>query len=124
MGLQKLISRCYKALGMQDFARWLKGFTQWVNGSPALLAAAIVLSSVGGKHVNMGLSPGQEHMLRQGVGREALLVAIVFMTTRSVVLALATTIVYVVVMDHLLHEDSPLCLFPGYLKRAAGMVAR
>lgn len=92
---------------------------QTINNHPASLAIAVILSNIGGRYVDMKFSPAQEHMLRRGLGRELLLFAVVFITTRDIIIALITTIIFFVLANYIFNEKSSLCVCPNYLRVTA-----
>ena len=83
-----------------------------LDQSPILLAAAVLVSTVVGRHADMGLSQGQQRII-EGFGREILLFSAVFLAVRNILVALLAVIAYVVIVDYLLNEESRFCIVPG-----------
>ena len=83
-----------------------------LDQSPILLAAAVLISTVAGRHADMGLSQGQQRIV-EGFGREILLFAAVFLAVRNILLAILAVVSYVILVDYLLNEESRFCIIPG-----------
>ena len=73
-----------------------------LNDSKFLMGVAMLLLNVGSKYVEMGFSRTQEDALRNGLGREILIFAMVFMGTHD-----------------LFNEKSRFCLIPHRLNSIA-----
>ena len=67
-----------------------------LNNSKFLLGVAMLLLNVGSKYVEMGFSKTQEEALRNGLGREILIFAMVFMGTHDIILSIMMTASFVV----------------------------
>ena len=88
-----------------------------LNDSKFLMGIAMLVVNVGSKYVELQLSPGQEAALRNSLGREVLIFAMVFMGTRDIVNSILMTAAFSILGRHVLNEDSRLCLIPGPLRR-------
>jgi len=90
-----------------------------LNDSKFLLGVAMLLLNVGSKYVEMGFSRTQEQALRNGLGREILIFAMVFMGTHDIILSIIMTASFVVLSNYLFNEKSKFCVIPRRLKRIA-----
>ena len=82
----------------------------------------MLLLNVGSKYIEIGLSKTQEQALRNGLGREILIFAIVFMGTHDLVISILMTAAFLILSDHLLNENSKYCLIPHHLKKIAAKI--
>ena len=56
-----------------------------LNNSKLLMGLAMLLLNVGSKYIEIGLSRTQEEALRNALGRELLIFAVVFTATRDII---------------------------------------
>ena len=90
-----------------------------LNDSKFLMGVAMLLLNVGSKYVEMGFSRTQEEALRNGLGREILIFAMVFMGTHDIILSIMMTASFVVLSNYLFNEKSKFCVIQKSLKRIA-----
>jgi hypothetical protein len=90
-----------------------------LNDSKFLMGVAMLLLNVGSKYVEMGFSRTQEDALRNGLGREILIFAMVFMGTHDIILSIIMTASFVVLSNYLFNEKSRFCLIPHRLNSIA-----
>ena len=76
----------------------------------------MLLLNVGSKYIELGFTKTQEQALRNGLGRELLIFAVVFMGTRDVIISILMTAAFIVLSDYLFNEKSRLCVIPSRLK--------
>lgn len=93
-----------------------------LNQSKLLLGLAMLLLNVGAKYVDLRFSKTQEQALRNGLAREMIIFAIVFMATHDIVMSLLLTSAFVVLADYLFNDQSKFCIIPERLHRIAMMV--
>lgn len=79
----------------------------------------MLLINIGSKYVEMGLSSSQEEALRNGLGRELLIFAMMFTGTRDIVVSILMTAAFVVLSNYLFNENSKYCIIPQQLRRLA-----
>ena len=91
-------------------------YVKKLNSSKFLLGIAMLLLNIGSKYIEMGFSKTQEEALRNGLGRELLIFAMVFMGTQDIVLSVVMTASFVILADYLLNEKSSMCLVPRKLQ--------
>ena len=83
-----------------------------INNSKLLAGIVMLLLNVGSKYIELGLSKTQEEALRNALGRELLIFAIVFMGTHDIILSIIMTASFLVLSNHLFNEKSRFCLVP------------
>lgn len=93
-----------------------------LNQSKLLLGLAMLLLNVGAKYVDLRFSKTQEQALRNGLAREMIIFAIVFMATHDIVMSLLLTSAFVVLADYLFNDQSKFCIIPERLHRIAMVV--
>ena len=59
-----------------------------INGSKLLTGIVMLLLNVGSKYIELGFTKTQEQALRNGLGREILIFAVVFMGTHDIIISI------------------------------------
>lgn len=95
----------------------MKKYVQNINHSPLLAGIAIIILNVGSKYVELGFSKTQEKALKASITREILIFAMVFVSTKDMVLSIMMTASFIILSNHLFNEQSKFCVASGYLKR-------
>jgi len=100
----------------------MKKYLQSINDSKFLLGIMMLLLNVGSKYIELGFSKTQEQALRNGLGRELLIFAIVFMATHDIIMSILMTAAFIILSDYLFNEKSKLCIIPAQLKRISSVI--
>ena len=87
------------------------------NESKLLIGFVMIIMNVGAKFVDFKFSKNQEHALRNGLARELIVFAAVFMATRDLITALLLTGAFIVMADVFFHDESKYCVIPKYLQK-------
>jgi|TARA_B110000208_G_C11679870_1_gene398336 hypothetical protein len=90
----------------------LAPFLQRVNNSKFFAGFVMILLNIGSRYVKIDISKSQEQYLRKSLGRHILIFAITWLGTKDILIALAITGIFNVLIDYLLNEDSKLCIIP------------
>lgn len=88
-----------------------------INNSKLFTGLIMICLNIGSKFITVKLSPSQEEFMKNYVAREILIFAVCWMGTRDVVTSLMLTFGFFIVTEYLFHEDSSICIVPGYLNR-------
>jgi len=78
--------------------------------------------NIGSKYITIKLSKSQEQYIKNSLGRQFLIFAIMWSGTRDIVYAILLTGAFVAMADHLFNEESQYCVVPNYLKNYANAV--
>ena len=100
-----------------DFNKTIGRTLGMLNNSPLLAGLAMLMLNIGSKYVELGLSKTQEQALRNGIARELLIFAMVFMATKDIVLSTIMTASFIILSDFVLNENSRFCIIPAYMRR-------
>ena len=95
-----------------------------LNNSKFILGVTMLLLNVGSRYVELGFSKTQEQALRNGLGREIFILAVVFMGTRDIVISILMTAAFIILSDYALNERSMFCILPESMKRISEVVDR
>ncbi len=99
----------------------MKQLVASLNNSKLLMGLAMLLLNVGTKYIEIGLSRTQEQALRNALGRELLIFAVVFTATRDIITAVLMTAAFVVLSSFLLNENSRFCVAPHAMRKLRAM---
>lgn len=90
-----------------------------LNTHPLFIGAMVIMLNIVSKYITIKLSKSQEQYIKNSLGRQFLIFAIMWSATRDIVYAILLTAAFVAMADHLLNEDSAYCVIPGYLRNYA-----
>lgn len=93
-----------------------------LNESKLLLGITMLILNVGSKYIEIKFSKTQEDALRNGLGREILIFAIIFMATHDIIMSILMTAAFIILSDYLFNEKSKLCIIPAHLKRISAAI--
>jgi hypothetical protein len=86
--------------------------TAAINQSKIFAGIMIITINIASKFVNFRLSKTTESYLKYTFSRDILIFAIMWMGTRDIIIAGMMTILFMVIMDFLLNENSVFCILP------------
>lgn len=87
-----------------------------VNTHPLFIGLMVIMLNIGSKYITIKLSKSQEDYIKNSLGRQFLIFAIMWSGTRDIVYAILLTGAFVIMADHLFNEDSKYCVIPTYLR--------
>ena len=98
---------------------WMKQFNTmivktigYLNNSKLFAGVIMILLNVGSKFINIQFSKSTEEYMKMNVTKEILVFAMAWMGTRDVFAAICLTIFFIIFSDHILNEESSICLVP------------
>ena len=89
----------------------LEGFFQIFNTNPYFIGIMMLLLNLGGRFITLEVSKKQEQFLQHPLVRRALIFTVLFVATRSIMVAFWATVAVVLILGYLFNENSSLCLF-------------
>ena len=93
-----------------------------LNTHPLFIGLMVIMLNIGSKYITIKLSKSQEQYIKNSLGRQFLIFAIMWSGTRDIVYAVLLTGAFVAMADHLFNEDSQYCVVPKYLRNYAKVV--
>ena len=87
-----------------------------VNENKLLVGLALIFMNIASKFIVIELSETQKQLLSNTILRQVLIFCVAFVGTRDVVISLVLTAVFVVLVDGLLNETSPISVLPATMK--------
>ena len=94
----------------------------YLNTHPLFIGLMVIMLNIGSKYITIKLSKSQEQYIKNSLGRQFLIFAIMWSGTRDIVYAILLTGAFVVMADHLFNEESDYCVIPEYLRNYAKAV--
>ena len=98
---------------------YLESFTSNINNNIELLntnkyfsGIMMLLLNLGGKHISKEISFLQENILNHQIVRRLLVFVVVFVATKDIKVSLIITILFIVLVSGVFHEESKFCLIP------------
>ena len=82
-----------------------------INTNPYFIGLMMLLLNLGGRFLALEISKDQEKFLSQPFVRRFFLIAVLFVATRNIVIALALGLVVILLLGYLFNENSDLCLW-------------
>lgn len=84
-----------------------------INNSKLFAGLMIIVLNIASRFVTIKLSKSMEAYLKYTFSRDILVFAISWMGTRDIYIALGITIVFMVMVDYILNEQSAFCCLPS-----------
>ena len=101
---------------LQSLFTYFNNHIQALNSSKLFAGLMIIVLNIASKFVNIKVGKTLEAYLKYTFSRQILVFAIAWMGTRDIYIALLVTIVFVIITDYLLHEDSPYFILPPEIR--------
>ena len=95
-----------------------------INSSKLLVGVMLLLINIGSKYVEMNFSKTQEEALRNGLGRELLIFAMLFMGTHDIIISILMTAAFIILANYLFNEECKYCIIPKSLRKISSYVDR
>jgi hypothetical protein len=105
----------HKSKPKTDKTSWWEhchGHLKIVNDSKVFAGIMIILLNVSTKFVPIRVSKSMEAFLRYTFSRNILVFAICWVGTRDIIISLCITLIFILLIDYLLNEDSKFCILP------------
>jgi hypothetical protein len=90
----------------------IKEYLHKINQNNIILGLAMILMNIGGRYIEVELSNNHKKFFSSKLAQYLFLFIIVFSATRDIALSLIVTILFIIVVLNLFHEESKLCILP------------
>ena len=87
-----------------------------LNNNTIFVGLLTLILNMGSKSISFKLNKKQEHLFKGSVMRTILIFAVFFTTTRNIFLAIGLTVLFYLLVNHFLNDESKLCIMPEKLK--------
>ena len=83
-----------------------------LNDSKLFAGLVMILLNVGSNYITISFSKNQQQYLKNKLGRQILIFAISWVGSRDIIISLLLTAAFTILADHLLNEESRICILP------------
>lgn len=83
-----------------------------LNNSKFFAGAMMLLMNLGARNIAAELSEMHEKILNHKIVRRLLVFVLVFYATRDVKVSIIITVIFIILVSGIFHEDSPYCILP------------
>ena len=97
-------------------------YLRHINESKFLIGFTMILLNIGSRYIDLKFSKTQEELLRNGIAREILVFAIVFMGTRDIVYAILLTAAFIILSEYVFNDKSKYCLLSTKMKKITSVI--
>ena len=82
----------------------------------------MLLLNIGSKYIELKISDTQAEYMRNEIGREILIFAMVFVGTKDIILSIIVTAAFIVLANTVFHEESKYCILPEKYKKIKKLI--
>ena len=87
-----------------------------LNNNKIFAGVIILIMNICSRYATLELSKSQEYYVKYVFGKQLLLFAIIWMGTRDIIISIVLTIIFLVLADYLLNDQSKYCIIPSNCK--------
>lgn len=87
-----------------------------LNNNKIFAGVIILIMNICSRYATLELSKSQEYYVKYIFGKHLLLFAIIWMGTRDIIISIVLTIVFLILADYLLNDQSKYCIIPSNCK--------
>jgi len=82
------------------------------NNNRIIWGLTMLLMNLGARYISADLGKSHEKILKSQIVKKLIVFSLFFVATRDVLTAFLMAILYIVIVDGILHEDSKFCIVP------------
>jgi hypothetical protein len=101
---------------------YINNLVKPVNDNKFILAIVMMFLNISSKYIDFGFTKTQEHALKNGIAREILIFAVLFVGTRDIIISSVLTLLFYILTEYFFNENSCFCLFPHHFNRMKEVV--
>ena len=101
---------------MKKILNTINSYINSLNSSKFFAGLIMIILNIGSRYIELKFSKTQESYLRMVLGRQLLIFAVAWMGTRDIYLSLVVTLIFTLLADFALNENSNFCLLPETFK--------
>jgi len=85
------------------------------NNNRVIWGLTMLLMNLGARYISADLGKSHEKILQSQVVKKLIIFSLFFVATRDILLSFLLSILYVIIIDGILHENSKFCIVPKSL---------
>ena len=93
-----------------NIATTINNYIISLNNSKFFAGLIMIILNIGSRYIELKFSKTQESYLRMVLGRQLLIFAVAWMGTRDIYISLIVTLIFTLLADFALNENSNFCL--------------
>ena len=101
-----------KLISIQSSLNYIHNVVTNINTSKLFAGLIIIILNISSKFVTIKLGKTMESYLKYTFSKQILVFAIAWMGTRDIYIALLISIVFIILFDYILNDDSQFCCLP------------
>jgi len=82
------------------------------NNNRIIWGLTMLLMNLGARYISADLGKSHEKILKSQVVKKLIVFSLFFVATRDILTSFIMAILYIIVVDGILHEDSKFCIVP------------
>ena len=87
-----------------------------LNNNKIFAGVIILIMNICSRYATLELSKSQEYYVKYIFGKQLLLFAIIWIGTRDIIISIVLTILFLILADYLLNDQSKYCIIPSNCK--------
>lgn len=87
-----------------------------LNNNKIFAGVIILIMNICSRYATLELSQSQEYYIKYVFGKQLLLFAIIWMGTRDIIISIILTVLFLILADYLLNDQSKYCIIPANCK--------
>lgn len=87
-----------------------------INENKLLVGLVMIFMNIASKFIVVELSETQKELLSNSILRQVMIFCVAFVGTRDVMVSFVLTAAFVILVDGLFHEGSPLSILPKHIR--------
>ena len=87
-----------------------------LNNNKIFAGVIILIMNICSRYATLELSKSQEYYVKYVFGKQLLLFAIIWIGTRDIIISVILTILFLILADYLLNDQSKYCIIPSHCK--------
>ena len=87
-----------------------------LNNNKIFAGVIILIMNICSRYATLELSQSQEYYIKYVFGKQLLLFAIIWIGTRDIIISIVLTVLFLILADYLLNDQSKYCIIPTNCK--------
>lgn len=92
-----------------------------INNSKIFAGIIMIIINIGSRYIPLGFSKAQEEFIKSAA-KEILIFAFVWMATHDIFTSIILTILFTIIVEYLLNENSKFCIMPDKYKHIGKLI--
>jgi hypothetical protein len=106
----------FKKFKFTDSINSISNLKQDLNTNKLLAGFVMIVMNIGSRYIELKLTKGQELLLKN-IAREVLIFTIAFINTKDIVSSIIITLIFIILANYLLNEESKYNILPNKYKQ-------